>query len=137
VTLFNWMAVALTLVGAAILEVGGDAMIRKSLEKHSVTILGVVGFIILGCYGIAVNLLSGPERAPGLIKAFVANQLGGHRMDFSSLLGVYVAVFAVVSVVVGRFVFRETVLPTTWLGLIIVVVGGLVIQFGPQIGDRF
>jgi small multidrug resistance family-3 protein len=53
--------------------------------------------------------------------------------DFSKLLGVYVAIFAVVSVLAGRFVFHESVPTTTWLGLGIIVLGGLVIQFGGTI----
>ena len=52
------------------------------------------------------------------------------RWDFSRLLGVYVAVFALVSVMCGRFVFGESVPNSTWVGLAIIVAGGLVIQFG-------
>jgi small multidrug resistance family-3 protein len=52
------------------------------------------------------------------------------RWDFSKLLGVYVAVFAVVSVLCGLLAFKETVLISTWVGLGFIVVGGLVIQFG-------
>jgi small multidrug resistance family-3 protein len=52
------------------------------------------------------------------------------RWDFSRLLGVYVAVFALVSVMCGRFVFGESVPNSTWVGLAVIVAGGLVIQFG-------
>lgn len=48
--------------------------------------------------------------------------------------GVYVAVFAVVSVLAGRFVFEETIPVSTWLGLALIVVGGAVIQVGPGLG---
>jgi small multidrug resistance family-3 protein len=51
------------------------------------------------------------------------------KWDFSKLLGVYVAVFAVVSVLCGLLAFKETVPMSTWLGLGFIVVGGLVIQF--------
>jgi drug/metabolite transporter superfamily protein YnfA len=51
----------------------------------------VLGFAILGSYGVVVNLL---------------------KIDFSRLLGAYVGVFAIVSVVVGRAVFEERVPPS-------------------------
>ena len=63
-------------VTAAILEVGGDAVIRKGL-RGGVVLVTIAGFMILGCYGVIVNMV---------------------KWDFSRLLGVYVAVFAVVSV---------------------------------------
>jgi small multidrug resistance family-3 protein len=65
----------------------------------------------LGCYGLVVNSL---------------------QWDFSRLLGVYVAVFAVVSVLCGRFVFGEDVPVSTWIGLSIIGAGGLVIWFGKE-----
>ena len=95
-------------IAAAILEVGGDAIIRRGLRGSIVWFI-VLGFVTLGCYGVVVNTV---------------------KWDFSRLLGVYVAVFAVVSVLTGRFVFKETIPPTTWIGLAIIVVGGAVIQAG-------
>ena len=44
--------------------------------------------------------------------------------------GVYVAFFATVSVLCGPLAFKETVPSSAWLGLGLIVVGGLVIQFG-------
>jgi len=41
---------------AATFEVGGDALIRKGLRTTG-PVLVVVGFLILGAYGIVVNLL--------------------------------------------------------------------------------
>ena len=98
----------LIFLGAAILEVGGDAVIRKGLRGSGLAVI-FLGGLILGCYGVLVNMV---------------------RWDFSKLLGVYVAVFALVSVFCGRFIFRENVPISTWLGLAIIVAGGLVIQFG-------
>jgi drug/metabolite transporter superfamily protein YnfA len=103
-TIIAW----LIFIAAAVLEVGGDAVIRKGL-RGSVVWFIVSGFLMLGCYGVVVNTV---------------------RWDFSRLLGVYVAVFAVISVLAGRFVFKETIPVTTWLGLAIIVVGGAVIQAG-------
>lgn len=95
-------------VAAAVLEVGGDAVIRKGL-RGSLLWLILGGFLMLGCYGVVVNTV---------------------KWDFSRLLGVYVAVFAVVSVLAGRFVFKEVVPVSTWVGLAIIVAGGAVIQTG-------
>ena len=67
------------------------------------------GFLMLGCYGLVVNLV---------------------KWDFSRLLGVYVAIFAVVSILWGRFILEENIPPSTWLGLSVIVVGGLIIQSG-------
>ena len=103
-TPFAW----LIFVAAAVLEVGGDAVIRKGLHGNIIWLI-FAGFLILGSYGVVVNTV---------------------KWDFSRLLGVYVAVFAVVSVLAGRFVFKETVPASTWLGLSIIVIGGAVIQAG-------
>jgi small multidrug resistance family-3 protein len=98
------------LLAAAVLEVAGDAMIRRGLRGSG------FAFIVAGCLGLA---------AYGLVVNLV-------RWDFSRLLGVYVAVFAIVSVLAGRFVFGDRVPATTWLGLALIVLGGLVIQLGPR-----
>ena len=95
---------------AAVLEVGGDAVTRTGLRGGR-WILVLLGAAMLGFYGIVVNTV---------------------RWDFSKLLGVYIAVFAVVSVLTAAFVFRESVTNATWLGIALIVVGGLVIQFGSR-----
>ena len=105
----NWLA-WLIFLGAAALEVGGDAVARTGLRAHQILFI-VGGFLMLGCNGIVVNTV---------------------RWDFSKLLGVYVSFFAVVSVLAGRFYFKETIPVSTWLGLGIVVLGGMVIQFGSR-----
>jgi small multidrug resistance family-3 protein len=98
----------LIFVAAAVLEVSGDAVIRKGLRGNIIWLI-FAGFLILGSYGVVVNTV---------------------KWDFSRLLGVYVAVFAVVSVLAGRFVFKETIPASTWVGLAIIVIGGAVIQTG-------
>ncbi|SRR6266545_3419379 len=100
----------LIFITAAVLEVMGNAMIYKGLRGRGLAFV-VAGFVILGCYALVVNSL---------------------QWDFSRLLGVYVAVFAVVSVLGGRFVFGEDVPVSTWIGLSIIGAGGLVIQFGKE-----
>ena len=103
------MPIAALLLVAAVLEVGGDAVIRRGLRGGGL-LLVVAGFVVLGGYGIVVNLVP---------------------WEFGRLLGVYVGVFATASVLCGRFVFGESVPASTWVGLALVVAGGLVIQFGP------
>lgn len=103
-TLSAWFIFVL----AALLEVGGDALIRKGLRTNGVIFI-VAGFVILGAYGIVVNTV---------------------KWDFSKLLGVYVAVFALISILFGQFVFKETIPLATWIGLAVIVAGGLIIQFG-------
>jgi drug/metabolite transporter superfamily protein YnfA len=101
----------LIFLAAAILEVGGDAIVRKGMRGGGLAFMAL-GFLMLGTYGVVVNLVP---------------------WDFSKLLGVYVAVFAAVSVLVGRFFFHEAVPNSTWLGVAIIIVGGLVVQFGASI----
>jgi small multidrug resistance family-3 protein len=96
-------------LAAALLEVAGDAVIRSGLRGGNVLLIAG-GFVALGCYGIVVNTV---------------------RWDFSRLLGAYVSVFALVSVLFGRIVFHETVASSTWIGVAIILVGGLVVQLGP------
>ncbi len=107
----RWPLLAwLIFVGAALLEVGGDATIRQGLRGGRATAI-VLGGVMLAAYGILVNAVT---------------------WDFSRLLGVYVAVFALVSVLFGRFVFAELVPISTWVGLGMIVAGGAVIQFGSR-----
>jgi small multidrug resistance family-3 protein len=100
----------LVFIAAALLEVGGDAIVRRGLRGGSfVSILA--GCAALAGYGLVVNTV---------------------KWDFSKLLGVYVGAFAMMSVLVGRIAFGEDIPLTTWAGLGLIIMGGLVIQFGRQ-----
>ncbi len=96
------------LVLAAICEVGGDAMIRSGLRGRG-WLLVALGVAVVGIYGLVVNVLP---------------------VDFSKLIGVYVAVFAVVGVLIGKVAFREVIPPSTWLGVLVIVVGAAIVQMG-------
>jgi small multidrug resistance family-3 protein len=98
----------LIFIAAALLEVAGDALIRRGLRGGGLLFI-LAGFVVLGSYGLIVNTV---------------------KWDFSRLLGVYVAFFALVSILCGRFLFHETIPSSTWIGLAIIIAGGLVIQFG-------
>lgn len=102
----NLSALCVFLV-SAFLEVGGDALVRKGLRSAGAGFI-IAGFLALGSYGIVVNSV---------------------RWDFSKLLGVYIAVFAVVSTLFGRYVFHESIPNVRWVGIVMIVCGGLVIQF--------
>jgi drug/metabolite transporter (DMT)-like permease len=54
------------------------------------------------------------------------------QWDFSKIFGLYVCAFAALAVLFGKFILRESVPSATWFGLVLIVVGGLIIQFGPQ-----
>ena len=95
-------------VAAAVLEVLGDALIRWGLHGGSWAHI-LSGMMVLGCYGLLVNQV---------------------RWDFSRLLGVYVGAFALISVLAGRWIFREQVPLSVWVGVSLVILGGLIIQFG-------
>lgn len=98
-------------IGAALLEVGGDAVVRKGLRGSGLMVI-LLGGAMLGLYGVVVNTV---------------------KWDFSRLLGVYVAVFALISVLFGRFVFKEDVPMATWTGLAVIIAGGMIIQFGERL----
>jgi drug/metabolite transporter (DMT)-like permease len=100
--------VPIVLVVSAFLEVGGDAIIRKGLRGSSALMI-ITGAFLVGSYGIVVNTV---------------------KWDFSKLFGVYVAMFALISVLFGRYLFKEHIPFSTWLGLGIIIIGGLVIQAG-------
>jgi len=104
----KYLAVWTIFIVAALLEAGGDAIIRKGLRSSRV-ILVLSGCAMLALYGIVVNVL---------------------KWDFGKLLGTYVAVFALISILFGRFVFKEHVSITTVAGVMLIVIGGLIIQFG-------
>ena len=99
------------LILAAALEIGGDAAIRHGLIRsawHSLA-LGAVTLVV---YGFVVN----------------ANRL----IAFGRLMGLYIAVFFVVSQVLSLVLFGERPSPSLVLGGALVVAGGLVIQFGTR-----
>ena len=95
---------------AALMEVVGDAVIRRGLITHRLAML-VAGCAVLAGYGLVVNSV---------------------RWEFSKLLGVYVGFFALVSVLFGWIVFHEKIPRSTWLGLALIMAGCMVVQFGQR-----
>src|SRR5262245_37124665 len=99
----------LPLVLAATLEVGGVAAIRQGLLRPSWWWM-LVGALALTAYGFAVNV--------------------SRSVDFGRLLGIYIAVFFVVSQVVGFLAFGGRPSPSLVCGGALIVLGALVIQLG-------
>jgi drug/metabolite transporter superfamily protein YnfA len=92
---------------AALLEIGGDALVRWGIEGGRV--LGfVLGAALLLLYGLVVN-------APS--------------WTFGWLLGIYIAVFFVMSQVVAYAVYKEEVDTPTVVGGAFIVIGGAILAF--------
>ena len=95
---------ALLLVSAAILEAGGDALIRRGLQHRPLFLL--LGAMSLAGYGVLINQGS---------------------LDFGRLLGGYIAVFFAVSQIVAVLFFRDVLPWQTIVGGILIVSGGCVL----------
>lgn len=102
-------ATLLSLVLAAVLEIGGDAAIRAGLLRARGPLV-VAGAALLVAYGVVVNT----NRA----------------VDFGRLMGVYIAVFFVVSQVVALVAFGGRPTARLLVGGALIVAGGLWIQTG-------
>jgi len=99
------------LVVAAALEIGGDAAIRAGLVRSQWQWLAV-GIVLLATYGFAVN--------------------GTPAVDFGRVLGLYIAVFFVVSQVISAVVFGERPAVGLLAGGALIVMGGVVILVSDQ-----
>ena len=93
----------LLLLVAAVLEVGGDALIRHGL-KGGGGLLMALGAVVLVGYGFLVNLTA---------------------IDFGRLMGIYIALFFVVAQLTSVLIFREKLAAPVLVGGALVVGGGL------------
>lgn len=97
---------------AAVLEAGGDALMRSGI--HSVTatrrsLFFLSGCVVLTAYGYTVN-------AP--------------PWDFGRLLGVYVALFFVVAQLIAWLAFAQKPTTSVLFGGALILVGGLIVSLG-------
>ncbi|MFZ1122763.1 MAG: hypothetical protein WB580_17110 [Candidatus Binataceae bacterium] len=99
------MQTAIALLVAALLEVSGDALTRMGLRERP--LLLAAGALTLFIYGVVVNQ---------------------GRFDFGRLMGVYIAVFFLVSQVVAFAFFRVTPDFKTIAGGTLIIIGGAVIM---------
>jgi drug/metabolite transporter superfamily protein YnfA len=107
----NQATVLLVLFAAAILEAGGDALVRYGLGAGPGALRGLffaLGALVLFAYGYTVN-------APG--------------WDFGKLLGIYVVFFFVVAQAISWIVFHQRPSSSILVGGAFIVVGGLIISF--------
>lgn len=96
---------------AAMLEAGGDALVRSGL--HAPVPGNRIGFmaagaVVLFAYGVSVN--SPP-------------------WDFGRLLGVYVALFFLMAQLINLFAFGIKPAPPIYFGGLLIISGGLLITF--------
>ena len=101
------LATLVTLVVAAFLEVGGLAAVRRGLVVSAAPWLALGGAALLG-YGFVVNVT--------------------RTVDFGRLMGVYIAVFFLVSQAISVGVFAERPGLPLLVGGALIVAGGVVIQ---------
>lgn len=87
---------------AAALEVGGDALTRIGLQQKGILIVG--GALTLAMYGVVVNL-SG--------------------LDFGRLMGLYIAVFFIVSQIIATALWHEAPGRQVLIGGVLIVSGGV------------
>ncbi len=94
---------------AAILEAGGDALVRIGLRQSTGGVRWLAftsGALVLFAYGMTVN-------AP--------------NWDFGRLLGLYVVFFFVVAQLMSWIVFHQQPTMTTIIGGALIVAGGVVL----------
>ena len=99
----------LVLFVAALLEAGGDALVRAGLGAPTLSRLAffLSGGLILFAYGYVVN--SPP-------------------WDFGRLLGVYVVFFFIAAQLIAFFIFHTTPSRATLMGGLFIVIGGAIIS---------
>ena len=97
--------ILIVLILAAALEVGGDALVRLGLDGPKYWM--AAGAITLFAYGILVNT-SG--------------------LDFNRLMGIYIAVFFLVSQIISWVLFKQIPDDRILFGGGFIVTGGLIIM---------
>ena len=100
----------LFLLVAALLEAGGDALVRVALHSTAAATRGVffvLGALVLFSYGYVVN-------KPG--------------WDFGRLLGVYVVFFSLVAQAIAWLVFDQPPTTPIAVGGALIVAGGVVMS---------
>ena len=111
VTARHTSAMPMVIVGvlllAALLEAGGDALVRSGLQAGGSTRIGliVLGGVVLTAYGVCVNT---------------------PRWDFGRLIGVYIVFFFVVAQAINWFAFHVAPTPAMLVGGGLIALGGLV-----------
>lgn len=100
------MTELILLILAAILEVGGDALIRNGIKGGGIGLM-LSGVIVLAVYGFMVNLT---------------------KLDFGHLMGLYIVLFFVVSQTIAVVVFKERLHLPVAIGGSLVIIGGVLMS---------
>jgi hypothetical protein len=101
------------LMSAALLEAGGDALVRFGLHaptSRARLLFWLAGGLVLFAYGCLVN-------APPL-------------WDFGQLIGVYVVFFFVVAQLISWLAFHQAATRGVFVGGFFIIAGGLIIATG-------
>ena len=110
----NRSVAILVLIVAALLEAGGDTLMRFGLHSsipRNRFVFFALAAAVLFAYGWTVN-------AP--------------PWDFGKLLGLYVVFFFVIAQLTSWLIFKQPPSSTVLLGGALIVAGGLVISFAKQ-----
>jgi hypothetical protein len=102
------------LLAATILEVSGDAIVRKAMYEHAGFArigLILVGAILLLGYGVSVNLAPVP---------------------FARVVGAYIATLFVIWQVLNTMAFRTRPTAPIVVGGSLIILGGLIVTFWRQ-----
>jgi len=99
----------LLLALAAVLEVSGDFLMRVGLGGRRWGFLA--GALVLAGYGLLVNQPA---------------------WEFGRTLGLYIAVFFIVSQLIAFITGGERPSPSLWLGGALIILGGLIIYAGQR-----
>src|SRR2546428_10816293 len=105
--------VLLLLLSAALLEAGGDAIVRLGLHASTMLARGLlflIGGLVLFTYGYVVN-------APA--------------WEFGRLLGVYVVFFFIVAQFISWLVFDQQPAGVVIVGGCFIVAGGIILSYNP------
>jgi drug/metabolite transporter superfamily protein YnfA len=100
----------LILLVAALLEAGGDALMRVGLHKNLIwqrLLFFVLAGAVLFAYGATVN-------AP--------------PWDFGKLMGIYVVFFFLIAQLISWLVFKQTPTLPLCIGGALIIVGGIVVS---------
>ena len=95
------------LIGAAVLEAGGNALVRQGLLREWWPLLAA-GVVTLGLYGLLVNQ-------------------SGLNFEFGRLMGCYIVAFFVVSQILAALIFRDLPSVRMLVGGTLILAGGLII----------